>query len=47
MIAELDQLLGSCIFEIDHCKDLKKLEEIRVAVFGKNGKLTEKFKCLR
>ena len=28
MIAELDQLLGSCIFEIDHCKDLKKLEEI-------------------
>ena len=47
MLAELDKLLGSCVFEIDQCKDLKKLEEIRVAVFGKNGKLTEKMKCLK
>ena len=47
MIAELDRLCGSCLFEINQCKDLKKLEEIRVAVFGKNGKLTEKFKCLK
>jgi len=47
MITELNKLLGSCIFEIDQCKDLKKLEEIRVAVLGKNGKLTEKFRCLK
>ncbi len=47
MIAELDKLLGSCIFEIDQCKDLKRLDEIRVAVLGKNGKLTEKFKNLK
>ena len=47
MIAELDRLLGSCIFEIDLCKDLKRLDEIRVAVLGKNGKLTEKFKSLK
>lgn len=47
MVTELDKLFGSCVFEIDQCKDLKKLEEIRVAVFGKNGKLTEKFKCLK
>lgn len=47
MITELNKLLGSCVFEIDQCKDLKKLEEIRVAVLGKNGKLTEKFRCLK
>lgn len=47
MLTELDKLLGSCVFEIDQCKDLKKLEGIRVAVFGKNGKITEKMKCLK
>lgn len=47
MLTELDVLLGSCVFEINQCKDLKKLEEIRVAIFGKNGKLTEKMKLLK
>ena len=47
MITELDRLLGSCSFEIDQCKDMKKLEELRVAIFGKNGKLTEKMKLLK
>lgn len=47
MLTALDVLLGSSLFEIEQCRDLKKLDEIRVAIFGKNGKLTEKMKALK
>lgn len=47
MLTELDVLLGSCIFEIDQCTSIKKLESVKVAIFGKNGKLTERFKLLQ
>jgi phenylalanyl-tRNA synthetase alpha chain len=46
-VSELGRLLATCSFEIDKCEDLKKLESIRVAVFGKNGKISEMLKALR
>ena len=47
MLTELDVLLGSCSFEIEQCKNVKNLEEVRAAIFGKNGRLTEKMKSLK
>lgn len=47
MLTKLDVLFGSCVFEIDQCKDLKKLDEIRAAIFGKNGKLTQYMKSFK
>ena len=46
-MSELDRLQASCLFEIEHCDSLKKLDEIRTAIFGKNGKITELMKQLR
>ncbi len=47
MLTDLDKLLGSCLFEIEQCKSLKKIEEIRTTILGRNGKLTEKMKNLK
>ncbi|MBE6446911.1 MAG: phenylalanine--tRNA ligase subunit alpha [Alphaproteobacteria bacterium] len=47
MLTELDVLLGSCSFEIEQCNNVKKLEDVRTAIFGKNGKLTAKIKALK
>lgn len=44
---ELDRLLASCLFEIDSCEDLKKLDTVKSVVLGKNGKITEMLKSLR
>jgi phenylalanyl-tRNA synthetase alpha chain len=46
-VSELERLLATCLFEIDHCEDLKKLDNVRCAVLGKNGKITEMLKSLR
>jgi len=46
-MVELDRLLASCLFEIDGCKDLKKLYAVENLVLGKNGKITEMLKSLR
>ena len=47
MLTKLDILFSSCAFEIDQCKDLKKLDEIRTTVLGKNGRLTQMMKSLK
>ncbi len=47
MLEKLDVLLGSCLFEIDQCKDLRKLDEVRTIILGKHGKLTENMKMLK
>ncbi|MDR3179575.1 MAG: phenylalanine--tRNA ligase subunit alpha [Holosporaceae bacterium] len=46
-MSELDKLLASCLYEIASCDDLKKLDQIKNAVFGKNGKITEMLKALK
>ncbi|MDR2794849.1 MAG: phenylalanine--tRNA ligase subunit alpha [Holosporaceae bacterium] len=46
-MSELDKLLASCLYEIASCNDLKKLDQIKNAVFGKNGKITEMLKELK
>lgn len=44
---ELDRLLASCLFEIDSCEDLKKLDMVKSVILGKSGKITEILKSLR
>lgn len=44
---DLERLLATCLFEINECVELKKLENIRVAIVGKNGKITEKLRALK
>lgn len=44
---DLERLFATCSLEINNCTELKKLESIRVAIVGKNGKITEKLKALR
>ncbi|MDR0753191.1 MAG: phenylalanine--tRNA ligase subunit alpha [Holosporaceae bacterium] len=46
-MSELRRLQASCLFEISNCNNLKKLEVLRNAIFGKNGKITEFIKGLR
>lgn len=46
-MSDLDRVQASCLFEIDNCDTLKKLEEVRIAIFGKNGKITEIMKQLK
>lgn len=43
----IEQLLSSCLYEIEHATSTKRLEDIRVTVLGKNGKLTEFMKSLK
>ena len=46
-MSDLERLLASCLFEITNCDSIKKAEEIKTAIFGKNGKITERMKQLR
>jgi phenylalanyl-tRNA synthetase alpha chain len=46
-MSDTNRFLASCLFEIDNCKDLSALEAIKVAIFGKNGKITEMMKSIR
>lgn len=46
-MSELSRLQATCLFEVDHCDNLKKLDEIRSAIFGKSGKITALMKRLR
>ncbi|GHT90750.1 phenylalanine--tRNA ligase alpha subunit [Alphaproteobacteria bacterium] len=46
-MSELDRLLATCLFEITACDDLKKLDQIKNAIFGRNGKITEMLKKLK
>jgi phenylalanyl-tRNA synthetase alpha chain len=46
-VSELGRLLATCLFEIDKCESLQKLESIRIVVLGKNGKIAEMLKAIR
>ncbi|MDR2157868.1 MAG: phenylalanine--tRNA ligase subunit alpha [Holosporaceae bacterium] len=46
-MSELERLQASCLYEIANCDSLKKLDMLKSAVFGKNGKITEIMKKLR
>ncbi|MBR1735187.1 MAG: phenylalanine--tRNA ligase subunit alpha [Alphaproteobacteria bacterium] len=46
-MTDIEKLLSSCLFEIDNAINTKKLDDIKIAVLGKNGKLTERLKSLR
>ncbi|MDR1982350.1 MAG: phenylalanine--tRNA ligase subunit alpha [Holosporaceae bacterium] len=45
-MSELERLQASCLFEIANCDSLKKLDMLKSAVLGKNGKITEIIKRL-
>ena len=47
MITDLDKLLATCLSEISECTDSKKLESVKIAVLGKNGKITDMLKALK
>lgn len=44
---DIEKLLSSCLFEIENSSTTKRLEDIKVTVLGKNGKLTELLKSLK
>lgn len=46
-MTDVEKLLSSCLFEVDNATDTKRLDDIKVAVLGKNGKLTGMLKSLR
>ncbi|MDR2780875.1 MAG: phenylalanine--tRNA ligase subunit alpha [Holosporaceae bacterium] len=46
-MSELDKLQASCLFEIENCDNLKKLDALKHAILGKNGKVNEIMKQLR
>lgn len=46
-MSDVEQLLSSCLYEIEHATSTKRLEDIRIAVLGKTGKLTELMKSLK
>jgi phenylalanyl-tRNA synthetase alpha chain len=46
-VSEIDKLRASCLFEIENCDDLRKLDALKSAIFGKNGKITEIMKQLK
>lgn len=46
-MTDIEKLLSSCLFEIENCNNSKRLEDIKVAVLGKNGKLTAILKTLK
>jgi phenylalanyl-tRNA synthetase alpha chain len=39
--------LATCLLEIDNCSDLSSIDAVRMAIFGKNGKMTEIMKSLK
>lgn len=44
---ELDRLLASCMLEIDSTENIEKLEKVKSAILGKNGRLTDIMKTLK
>ena len=46
-MTDVEQLLSSCLYEIEHATSTTRLEDIRIAVLGKAGKLTELMKALK
>jgi phenylalanyl-tRNA synthetase alpha chain len=46
-VIDFDRTLATCIFEIDKCNNIKQLEEVRSAIFGKNGTITDMLKSLK
>lgn len=46
-MTDIEKLLSSCLFEIENSSTTKRLDDIKVAVLGKNGKLTEFLKSLK
>lgn len=46
-MTDVEQLLSSCLYEIEHATSTTRLEDIRIAVLGKTGKLTELMKALK
>jgi phenylalanyl-tRNA synthetase alpha chain len=47
MVLELNRLLASCLSEVSSCNNLKKIEDVRNAIFGKNGTITDLMKGLQ
>lgn len=39
-MSNLDKLSASCSFEIEQCTEIKKLNDIKIKIFGKNGLIT-------
>lgn len=46
-MSDLDKFSASCLFEIEKCDSLDKLNDIKKIAFGKNGKITEALKGLK
>lgn len=46
-MTDIEKLLSSCLFEIENSTTTKRLDDIKVAVLGKNGKLTAFLKSLK
>lgn len=46
-MSDLEQLLSSCLYEINQSESIKRLENVKSAIFGKNGRLTELLKNMR
>ncbi|MDR2724027.1 MAG: phenylalanine--tRNA ligase subunit alpha [Holosporaceae bacterium] len=46
-MTELERLQASCLFEVARCGDLKKLDILKNAILGKNGKIAEYVKELK
>lgn len=44
---ELHKLLASCLYEIEHCDDLKKIGDVKSSILGKNGLITAQMKLLK
>ena len=42
----INQLTHSVLDDIDNCRDLESLENLRVKYFGKNGIITSELKSL-
>ena len=42
----INQLTHSVLDDIDNCRDLESLENLRVKYFGKNGIITNELKSL-
>lgn len=46
-MTRIQQLLSSCLYEISQSNSTKRLEDIRIAVFGRNGKFADLMADLR
>lgn len=46
-MSDLEQLSASCIYEIEQCTDLNRLNEIKSKIFGKNGCITAELSKLK